>query len=232
MYPAAGAIAVTSRLGRFLPTPLVVATGAGYALDSDRPESIGPIRAYAGNIASLVKAYAWIRALGQDGLREVARTAVLNNNYVQQRMTGLRGVSLAFPENTERRLDVVRYSLSGLREETGLGAEELNQRVPDFGLPAAWASHHPHTSPEPLTLEPTESFSRAELDELVDVYEHVIGEAYDRPAVIAAAPHRSAVAQMRSGADEEAGVPPATARLLRDRAPRRSLAPASASGVP
>jgi glycine dehydrogenase subunit 2 len=215
--PAAGAIGVTSELAPFLPTPLVVKHDDGYALDHDRPQSIGPIRAYAGNIATLVKAYAWIRALGPQWLPEVARIAVLNNNYVQQRMQELPGVSVSFPENDERRLDVVRYSLEGLRRDTGFGPDELNQRVPDFGIPAHWTSHHPFTSPDPLTLEPTESFSRAELDELADVYEHVVGEAYAAPQTIAEAPHRSAVAQMRFDEVEHAEVPRAPARLVRER---------------
>ena len=194
----------------------MVKSEVGYALDRDRPDSIGPIRAYAGNIATLIKAYAWIRALGPDWIPEVARTAVLNNNYVQRRLEALRGISISFPENTERRLDVVRYSLEQLKEDTGLGAEELNQRIPDFGIPAHWTSHHPFTSPEPLTLEPTESFSRAELDELADVYERVVDEAYMSPETVADAPHRSSVAQMRFDVIEEASVPLATARLLRE----------------
>jgi len=216
--PAAGAIAVTSELARFLPTPLVVRTETGYALDRDRPDSIGPIRAYAGNIGSLIKAYAWIRALGPEWIPEVAATAVMNNNYVQQRMEALRGFAVSFPDNTERRLDVVRYSLEELKEATGFGSEELNNRVPDFGIPAHWTSHHPFTSVEPLTLEPTESFSRAELDELTDVYERIVEEAYESPATIAQAPHRSSVAQMRFEAVDESEIPVASARLLRERA--------------
>ncbi len=228
--PAAGAVGVTAELARFLPTPLVVKQDGRFALDTDRPESIGPIRAYLGNIATLVKSYAWIRALGPQWLPEVARVAVLNNNYVQQQMEELPGVSVSFPDNHERRLDVVRYSLEGLKESTGLGAEELNNRVPDFGIPAHWTSHHPFTSPEPLTLEPTESFSRTDLDETAAVYRRVVQEAHDNPSLVATGPHRSSVAQMQPEALEPGAVPPATARLMRERRPRAALevaAPAS-----
>ncbi len=218
--PAAGAVCVTSELARFLPTPLVVKTDHGFALDRDRPDSIGPIRAYMGNIAALVKAYAWIRALGPEAISEVARIAVLNNNYVQERLQALRGVMVSFPENTERRLDVVRYSLEELMEATGFGAEALNNRIVDFGIPAHWTSHHPFTSPEPLTLEPTESFSRAELDELADVYERIVYEAYEEPAAIANAPHRGSKRQMRVETGDDGGAPPATARLVREGRPR------------
>ncbi len=222
--PAAGAVCVTSELARFLPTPLVVKTDDGFKLDRDRPDSIGPIRAYAGNVASLIKAYAWIRALGPEWIPEVARTAVLNNNYVQERLQALRGFSISFPANTERRFDVVRYSLEELRETTGFGAEALNNRIVDFGIPGHWTSHHPFTSPEPLTLEPTESFSRAELDELADVYARVVDEAYEEPATIAAAPHRSSKSQMRF---EDSEFPQATARLVRDGKPRNAAVTAN-----
>jgi glycine cleavage system P protein (glycine dehydrogenase) subunit 2 len=212
--PAAGAVCVTSELARFLPTPVVVKREESFALDRDRPDSIGPIRAYVGNIASLLKAYAWIRSLGAEWITEVSRIAVLNNNYVQQRLEALPGFSLSFPENVERRLDVVRYSLEAFRETTGFGAEEINDRMVDYGIAPHWTSHHPHTSPEPLTIEPTESFSRDELDELADVYERVVEEAHREPGTIAAAPHRGAVGKMQFGEAEPGQVPLATARLL------------------
>ena len=216
--PAAGAIGVTSELARFLPTPLVVKTEDGYTLDRDRPDSIGPIRAYAGNIASLIKAYAWIRALGPEWIPEVAASRCSTTTTSNSRMEALRGISVSFPENTERRLDVVRYSARGAEGgRPGSGPRNSISRVPDFGIPAHWTSHHPFTSAEPLTLEPTESFSRAELDELVDVYARMIDEAYESPETIAEAPHRASVAQMRFDVVEETQTPLATARLLRER---------------
>jgi glycine dehydrogenase subunit 2 len=214
--PAAGAACVSSELDRFLPIPVVVKRGDQFVLDRDRPDSVGPIRSYAGNIASLIKAYAWIRSLGPEWITEVPRIAVLNNNYVQQRLEAIAGFSVSFPDNPERRLDVVRYSLEELREQTGLGSEELNDRLVDYGIEPHWMSHHPITSPEPLTLEPTESFSQDELDELADVYERVAEEAHEDPAMVAAAPHRGAVAKMKFEQPEPGQVPLATARLLRE----------------
>jgi glycine cleavage system P protein (glycine dehydrogenase) subunit 2 len=226
--PAAGASCVTSELERFLPIPVVVKREDGFALDRDRPDSIGPIRAYAGNIASLIKAYAWIRSLGPEWITEVPRIAVLNNNYVQQRLEAVAGFSISFPENPEHRLDVVRYSLEGLRDETGLGSEQINDRLVDYGIEPHWMSHHPVTSPEPVTLEPTESFSQEELDELADVYERVAEEAHEDPAMVAAAPHRGAVAKMKIGGQEAGQFPLATARLLRDH--RSAVAGAAGEG--
>lgn len=213
--PAAGVICVTDELARFLPTPLVERADDGhFRLEHERPDSIGPIRAWQGNIGTLLKGYAWLRSVGAEWIREVSRTAVLNNNYVQQSMQELRGFSLSFPDNKARRLDVVRYSLEGLREDTGFGAEDLNNRIVDYGLASHWTSHHPYTSPEPLTLEPTEAFSVDELDEMTDTYSRMIDEAYEDPSVIATAPHRASKAQVKP-ADHE-GFPLSTARQLRE----------------
>jgi glycine dehydrogenase subunit 2 len=213
--PAAGAVCVTSELDRFLPTPVVVKRDDAFLLDRDRPDSIGPIRAYAGNIAALIKAYAWIRSLGPEWISEVSHIAVLNNNYVQHRLEALRGFSLSFPDNAERRMDVVRYSLEEFKDATGFGAEDLNDRLVDYGIEPHWTSHHPYTSPEPLTIEPTESFSKDELDELADVYERVVEEAHDDPETVAAAPHRGALGKMKFEEPEPGEIPLATARLLR-----------------
>ena len=72
----------------YLPTPVVKKTGVHqYTLDYDRPKSIGKVRSFYGNFGVLVRAYAYIRALGADGLREVSDAAVLNATYV---MAGIR----------------------------------------------------------------------------------------------------------------------------------------------
>ncbi len=214
--PAASVVCVTSELAAFLPAPVVVKSEDGYKLDRDRPLSVGPVRAWNGNIASLLKAYAWLSSMGEEWIREVSRTAVLNNNYVQSKMEKLRGFGVAFPDNDKRRLEIVRYSAEDLREQTGIGAEELNNRIVDFGLPAHFTSHHPHTSPEPFTVEPTEAFDRAELDEVVAVYARVVDEAFDDATAVAAGPHRAAVAPWRLELIDPEQIPALNARMLRE----------------
>ena len=128
-----------------------------YRRDYDRPETVGRIAGYLGNVPALVKAYAWIRAIGPERIADVARYAVLNNNYVQRRLAGSPASRPRSRTTRDRRLDVVRYSLGELKEETGIGPEDVRDRITDYGLPGHWMSHHPVTSPEPFTLEPTES---------------------------------------------------------------------------
>ncbi len=78
--PGAGPIAVSDRIEPYLPRPQVVreeapttATAARFALDFDRPKSIGKLRGFQGNFGMFVRSYAYIRSLGGDGLREVVR---------------------------------------------------------------------------------------------------------------------------------------------------------------
>ena len=134
--PAVGAICVTAELARFLPVPVIVRDGDTYRRDFERPESVGRIAGYLGNVPALVKAYAWIRSIGPERMADVARYAVLNNNYVHRRLERVAGRSrLPFPTIHDRRLDVVRYSVEELKEATGVGTEDMRNRITDYGLP-------------------------------------------------------------------------------------------------
>ena len=158
--PATGAYMVTDELAPYLPVPLVTQTADGYHLDFDRPQSIGRVRGFLGNWLGVIRAYAWIRNMGPDGLREVAEISVLNNNYLDRLLLGVKGVSRPYAEG-HRRLDQVRYSVETLKEETGVGTEDVRDRMVDFGIQSMWMSHHPWVVPEPFTPEPCETYSKA-----------------------------------------------------------------------
>jgi glycine dehydrogenase subunit 2 len=189
--PGAGMVGATEALARFLPVPVVAFDGQQYYLDFDRPESIGKIGPFYGNASVILKAYAWAMSLGEAGLREVAEIAVLNNNYLLSRMLEIQGVSAPYAKG-KRRIEQVRYSWQGLTQETGVHSEEIGLRAADFGL-HYWTSHHPFVVPEPCTLEPTESYSKQELDEYADVLAHVAQEARTDPDLVKSAPHNSTI---------------------------------------
>ena len=140
--PASGAYMVTDELAPYLPVPVVTREGDRYHLDYDRPESIGRVRGFLGNWMAVIRAYAWIRNLGPEGLKEVAEISVLNNNYLDNLLMAVKGVSRPYAEG-HRRLDQVRYSLEQLKEDTGVGTEALRDRMVDFGIQSYWMSHHP-----------------------------------------------------------------------------------------
>lgn len=189
--PAVGATGVTKELARFLPFPLVDFDGGKYFLNYDLPESIGKIRPFYGVAPVVVKAYAWVMSLGAAGLREVAEVAVLNNNYLLKKVLSIRGVNAPYAKG-KRRIEQVRYSWQELYEKTGVHSEELGIRAADFGV-HYWTSHHPHVVAEPCTLEPTESYSKEELDEYAAILENVADEAYTNPELVKTAPHNSTV---------------------------------------
>jgi glycine dehydrogenase subunit 2 len=189
--PAAGASGVTTELAPFLPVPTVEFDGNKYTLDYDRPDSVGKIGPFYGVPQNILRAYAWIMSLGGDGLREVAEVAVLNNNYLMSKVLEIRGVSAPYAKG-KRRIEQVRYSWEKLSTDTGVHSEEIGLRVADFGT-HYWTSHHPYVVPEPMTLEPTESYSKADLDEYAAILKHIAEEAYSNPQVIKTAPHNSTV---------------------------------------
>ncbi len=189
--PAVGATGVTRELARFLPVPVISFDGSKYLLDYDRPDSIGKIGPFYGVAPVVLRAYAWAMSLGAEGLREVAEIAVLNNNYLLTKLLEIPGVSAPYAEG-KRRIEQVRYSWHELTEETGVHSEEIGLRAADFGV-HYWTSHHPFIIPEPCTLEPTESYSKDELDEYVDILAHVAREARTDPESVKSAPHNSTI---------------------------------------
>ena len=189
--PAVGAMCVTRELERFLPSPRVVVDGDRYSIVDGGPDSIGKISSFMGTGGIVLRAYAWARNLGAAGLREVAEIAVLNNNYVMNELLKIPGLSAPYAKG-KRRIEQVRYSWEKLSADTGIHSEQIGIRAADFGV-HYWTSHHPFVVPEPATIEPTESYSRADLDEFVDVMRQVAHEAYTDPEKVRSAPHNCPV---------------------------------------
>jgi glycine dehydrogenase subunit 2 len=199
--PGAGASCVTEELAPFLPVPLVERDGERFYLDYDRADSVGKNRPFTGVGPNLIRAYSWIMSLGAEGLRMVAETAVLNNNYLLSKVREIPGVSVPYAEGL-RRIEQVRYSWEELFAETGVHSEEIGVRAADFGV-HYWTSHHPYVVPEPFTLEPSESFSQADLDEYAAILEHVASEARTDPDLVHQAPYNLPVHHIAGGVLED-----------------------------
>ncbi len=199
--PAAGALGVTKELESYLPVPLVGFEGGRYFLDYDVPDTIGKTRSFFGPFPVILKAYAWVRSLGAEGLKEVSRIAVLNNNYLLKHITAIDGAESPFSAG-KRRIEQVRYSWEKLYRETGIGTHDITLRMCDFGF-HLWSSHHPFIVPEPFTIEPTESYSKEELDEYLDGLRHVADEARVDPETVKSAPHRSVVHKIDTSWDDD-----------------------------
>ncbi|HOB11632.1 MAG TPA: aminomethyl-transferring glycine dehydrogenase subunit GcvPB [Syntrophomonadaceae bacterium] len=200
--PGCGAVGVSDKLVRFLPVPRVSFDGEKYHIEFDHPDSIGQVRNYNGNIPAVLRSYAWIMSLGAEGLKRVAEIAVLNNNYLTKKISQIKGVTIAYPEGGQR-LEQTRFSWETLTKDTGVTTEDVRRRIVDYGIQSYHTSHHPIIVPEPFTLEPSESFSKEDLDLYVEIFSKVAEEAYENTEVVLTAPHRSTTYQVdRSGCND------------------------------
>ena len=189
--PATGLVAAREYLRDYLPAPLVIKTGNSYSLDWDLPKSCGKVKSFYGTLPAIVRAYAWIRTLGADGLKEASMVAVLNNNYVMKKLLAIKGCSMAYPHHRAR-VEQVRYSWERMKEETGFGTGDVQRRIADFGT-HYWSSHEPWVIPEPFTIEPCESYSKADLDEYCAILERISYECYNEPEIVKSAPNSSTI---------------------------------------
>jgi glycine dehydrogenase subunit 2 len=189
--PATGAMGVKSEFRAFLPVPVVEFDGSSYHLNYDLPQSIGKVGSFYGVVMNALKAYAWIMAMGEQGLREAAEWAVINNNYLIKKLLEIPGIEIAWPNR--QKLQEARFTLEKLMEETGVGTSDFNLRVTDYGIQSYFESHEPVIIPEPVTPEPSETVSREDLDRFIEVFRRVSEEAYTNPEIVKTAPHRSTI---------------------------------------
>jgi glycine dehydrogenase subunit 2 len=193
--PAVGAYGCSEALVPFLPRPLVIKEGDAYRLEDSDPLSVGRIREFWGNVPQIVKAYSWTVAMGADGIQEASRLSVLANNYIDHRLTSIRGLVKSHDRLDVPRMEMTRWSLGLLTEETGVTVHDVSNRMTDFGLDAPWLSHEPWLVPEPLTPEAGELWSKEDIDYWVDVLAHICNEAYTDAQLVKSAPHQQVVAQ-------------------------------------
>jgi glycine dehydrogenase subunit 2 len=181
--PGAGPVGVSEALVPFLPTPTVERAEDGhYYLDRQRPRSIGQLRAFYGNFGVLLRAYAYIRELGAEGLQQVTDMAVLNANYLRVRLRDFLHVP-----HPDRCMHEVIASDRDLKE-TGVSTMDVAKRLMDYGF-------HPPTVYFPLVvqgalmIEPTETETPQTLDCFVEALRAIVKDAAERPEHVKAAPH-------------------------------------------
>ena len=191
--PGAGPVAAAEHLIPYLPGPLVVAEEDGsYRLerDDERPKTIGRLRAYQGSGGVFVRAWAYIRAHGGSGLRQVSEDAVLAANYLRARV----GEAYALPYEGPCMHEFVATA-APIRAATGVRTLDIAKRLIDHG-------YHPPTIyfplivDEGLLIEPTETESVETLDAFADALIAVAEEARDDPEVVKSAPHDSPVRRL------------------------------------
>jgi len=188
--PGAGPIAVSAALAPYLPAPLPARRADGQPfLDRDRPRSIGRVHSHFGNFGILVRAYAYLLYHGRDGLEDIARSAVLNANYLRRRLSGEY-------ENPHDRPCMHEFVLSGSRQKAlGVRTMDVVKRLMDFGFHPPTV-YFPLIVEEALMIEPTESENVETLDRFADALLAIAREARESPEILRSAPHTTPVGRV------------------------------------
>ena len=187
--PGAGAVMVSERLLPFLPTPTVKKETAGDGTEKfslfTPPESVGRLSPFHGNFGALVRAYAYIRTLGNQGVSQISEDAVINANYL---LTQLRG-TFDLPHDRHCKHEVV-LSAKSLKDAHGTDAKDICKRLIDYGIhPPTMYFPLPNVVEESLLIEPTETESKETLDQFIMVMKAIAKEAEENPDLLHDAPH-------------------------------------------
>lgn len=185
--PGAGPVGVKSHLRDFLPVPVVAKDGDRYYFDYSIPKTIGKVRAFYGNFLVLLRAWAYIRLMGGDGLREAAIRAVTNANYLKEKLKG----HYPMPGKDLRKHEFV---LSGkeMKEKYGVRTLDVAKRLLDYGYHAPTV-YFPLIVDEAIMVEPTETESKEELDSFAEALIRIKREAEEDPELLKTAPRNTAV---------------------------------------
>lgn len=183
--PGSGPVGVRKDLVEFLPAPLIEKEEDKYILNYNMPNSIGKIKSFYGNFGMMVRAYTYILSNGP-GLKEASQKAVLNANYLMNKLK----------EKYYLPIDQVckhEFVLGGLNKEIlGVSTLDVAKRMLDY-------RYHPPTVYFPLIVseammvEPTETESLETLDKFVEVMNKIADEAKDNPELLKNAPHDTPV---------------------------------------
>lgn len=187
--PGAGPVCVVEKLKEYLPVPTVAFDGEKYYRNYNLEHSIGSVKGFYGNFGVLVRAYAYILMMG-DNLKEASENAVLNANYLKEKLKG----SYLFPYDEPCMHEFV---LSGEKQKHENGVSTLN-----IAKALMDENTHPPTVYFPLIvheaimIEPTESENKEVLDEFVNAMLKIAEEAKTNPEKVISAPHSTPVKRL------------------------------------
>jgi glycine dehydrogenase subunit 2 len=186
--PGSGPVCVKENLAGLLPSPVVARNKARYKFATP-PKSIGRIANFYGNFGVMCKAYAYIRSLGAEGMKEVSEDAVLNANYLRAKLKPYYHL----PYDRTCMHEVV---FSGRRQKAkGVHTLDIAKRLLDYGLHPPTV-YFPLIVEEALMIEPTETESKQTLDTFIEAMKEITRDAEENPDVLHTAPHNTPVRRL------------------------------------
>ena len=187
--PGSGPVGCKAFLAPFLPGPIPEKTENGFRF-AQPAQSVGRVRDFYGNFLVVVKAFAYLTMLGREGVHEVGRNAVLNANYM---MAALQDIyDMAYPGPCMHEFVM---TLDRLHKETGVSALDIAKGLLDNGIHPP-TMYFPLIVHEALMVEPTETESKATMDEAIEVFRSLARLAYENPEALHTAPHNTPVRRL------------------------------------
>ena len=191
--PGSGPVGVKAHLAGLLPVPRIVKENGRYALKEDVEESIGRVHPWFGNFNVFVKAYAYIKALGGEGLREVSENAIINANYLMKKIAA--DYDIKYPGRCMHEFVASARNL----KKYGVRTLDVAKRLLDYGLHAPTV-YFPLIVEEALMIEPVETEKKETLDRFAEVMAKIAGEARDEPQLLHEAPLTTPVRRLDEAA--------------------------------
>ena len=188
--PGGGPVGVKAALKAFLPGPIVVEKEGAYRQESPGPLSIGRVRSFTGNVGAVVRAYAYLRALGPEGLKRVSEGAILNANYLKALLKDVLPMAVE-----EHCMHEFIATARDLKSRHGIKAMDIAKRLLDYGFYAPTICF-PLIVEEALMVEPSETESRQTLEQFAAALKAITREAKEIPSKVQMAPHRMPVARL------------------------------------
>jgi glycine dehydrogenase subunit 2 len=190
--PGAGPVGVKKELEPFLPVPRVIKTGDTYQLRDSKhqfPQSIGQLRSFFGNSGILVRAYTYMLAMGEDGIKEMSRRAILNANFIRKRLS-----DVFHAVTDEPCMHEAVFSGTPILEH-GVKTLDIAKRLLDYGFYAP-TIYFPLIVPEAMMIEPTETETPETLIQFCDTVEKIIQEIKADPDMVKHAPYTTPVRRL------------------------------------
>ncbi|BEP28097.1 aminomethyl-transferring glycine dehydrogenase subunit GcvPB [Helicovermis profundi] len=184
--PGSGPVGVKEFLVKYLPVPVIDKKDDKYILDYDRPKTIGKVKGFYGNYSVILRAFTYLETMGSDGINEVSELAVLNANYMMNKLK----------ENYKLPMDQIckhEFVLDGVKNgDLIVSTLDVAKRLLDFG-------YHPPTIYFPLIvheaimIEPTETESKETMDAFINVMNKISDEVKEDPSILKNAPTLASV---------------------------------------
>jgi glycine dehydrogenase subunit 2 len=187
--PGAGPVGVKGFLAKFLPYPIIAKNNAGYYWDYNRPQSIGKIQGFYGNITIAIKALIYIRAMGAEGLNQASQDAILNANYLRQKLKKYFTLPYDHPCMHEFVISAANLKPYHIR------ALDIAKRLLDFGIHPP-TIYFPLIVEEALMIEPTETEGLYTLDNFIEMMAQIYQEAMNSPEMLTSAPHYTSIGRV------------------------------------